>query len=40
MSRCAGVNQDYMCNTAAMVTNSGVEYDSETACDSGKWPIA
>jgi len=23
-----------------MVTNSGVEYDSETACDSGRWPIA
>ena len=26
--------------TAAMVTNSGVEYDSEIACDSGRWPIA
>ena len=27
-------------HTAAMVTNSGVEYDSETACASGRWPIA
>ncbi len=27
-------------STAAMVTNSGVEYDSETACASGRWPIA
>ncbi|MNN51371.1 hypothetical protein D3C81_1660040 [compost metagenome] len=27
-------------NTAAMVRNSGVEYDSEMACDRGRWPIA
>ena len=26
--------------TAAMVTNSGVEYDSAIACDNGRWPIA
>ena len=26
--------------TAAMVTNSGVEYDSDIACASGRWPIA
>ena len=26
--------------TAAIVTNSGVEYDSEIACDKGRWPIA
>ncbi|MNV48612.1 hypothetical protein D3C71_1405300 [compost metagenome] len=27
-------------STAAMVTNNGVEYDSETACASGRWPNA
>ena len=27
-------------STAAMVTNIGVEYDSDTACASGRWPIA
>jgi hypothetical protein len=26
--------------TAAMVTKIGVEYDSDTACASGRWPIA
>ena len=25
---------------AARVTNSGVEYDSDTACASGRWPMA
>ncbi|GAE50014.1 hypothetical protein XPR_1491 [Xanthomonas arboricola pv. pruni MAFF 301420] len=26
--------------TASTVTNNGVEYDSEIACDNGRWPIA
>src|SRR3546814_8896897 len=26
--------------TAAMVTNSGADYDSEIACAIGRWPIA